>query len=233
MTIQANPRTRLLFLFGGMPAMAALPAFLAAAGDEDARIVVLAQSRTGWEQHPSSQNEPFITMLADGRARLIAPEDTRPLDIQRACDDLRWATGIHITGGHTPTYQQLFAVEPIRSVIRECYLAGVPYAGLSAGALLAQDIYYAVMFNEDNEEEYMPLPGLGLLPNTLIEAHFTGEVRQKRLRRLMALCPPCRGIGIDEAACVVLRDESMVEVIGEHAYLFIAGNGEGLRLRSR
>jgi len=226
-------RERLLFLFGGMPAMAALPAFLTASGGEDARIVILAQSRTGWEQHPSSRIEPFFTMLAEGRARLVTPEGTGQLDVKRACEDVHWGTGIHVTGGHTPTYRQLFAVEPIRSVIRACYQAGVPYAGLSAGALLTQDIYYAVTFTEGNEEEYTPLPGLGLLPNTIIEAHFTGEVRKKRLRRLMALSPSCQGIGIDEAACVVLQDESLIDVIGEHAYHFTVGDGEGQALRSR
>lgn len=209
-------RDRLLFLYGGMPAMAALPAFLAAAGGEDARIIILAQSRMGWEQQPNSRNEPFLAMLAEGRARLIAPEETGLLDAERACDDLLWATGIHITGGHSPTYRQLFAVEPIRSVIRDRYQAGVPYAGLSAGALLAQDTcifppeYY-------NLEQLEAVPGLGLLPGQVIEVHYDEPERPARLQANMTrLGLP--GIGITLDGCALYINEIMARVLCGSAY---------------
>ncbi len=127
------------------------------------------------------------------------------------CARLQAATGIYTTGGHTPTYRRLFAVEPIRTTIRGRYFAGVPFAGLSAGALLAQETcIFPPEFYDLTQLEIVP--GLGLLPGRVIEVHYNEPQRVIRLRENMARLK-LPGIGIEDSGCALFLNETFSEMV--------------------
>lgn len=211
---------RKLFLFGGVPAMAALPAFIAAAGGPSAHIAILGLHRQGWERHARPGHEPLLSMLDNGHAQLVTADDDGYLDIESICAVLQKATGIYITGGHTPTYRRLYATEPIRSIIRDRYFTGIPYAGLSAGALLAQD---TCIFSSEyyQLEESEIVPGLGLLPGQVIEVHCDDPQRMMRLQTNMAqLGLP--GIGINQDGCALFQNEIFIRMLNGSACRYLS-----------
>jgi cyanophycinase len=125
----------LLFLLGGSAAFDVVAdVFVPAAGGREARIALLLQGGKTWKKYVSDYARPWEQQGAS-QYDIIVPDEGGILDIEKTSAILHEATGIFIGGGHTPTYHRLYATEPIRSIIRERYQAGVPVAGVSAGAM--------------------------------------------------------------------------------------------------
>jgi cyanophycinase len=137
---EMNPRRR-LFLLGGSPTTfdSVADEFVPAAGGREATIALLLEGAPGWEKYVPQYTQPWI-QRGVSRHFIILPDENGNLDLETASARLREATGIFVGGGNTPNYRRLFATEPIRSLIRERYERGVPFAGLSAGALIAPTV---------------------------------------------------------------------------------------------
>ena len=207
---------KLLFLLGGSEACDAVAAeFIPAVGGCDAKIVVLAQSREGWEKHESEYVQPWTRRRAS-KYYPVVPDEQGVLDLDTVSARLREATGIFIWGGHTPTYHQLYATDPIRGVIRERYQEGIPIAGVSAGALIALEV--CVLFPEAEGDSYQILPGLGLVKEVMIGVHFSDRKALPELLEAMAKTQTKTGWGIDGSACAVFEDGSFKGVIGQSVY---------------
>ena len=209
---------RLLYLLGGDIAVFELIAdeYLAAAGGQDAGIAILLEGGRGWERHLPSYVEPWRRRGVE-RLHIIVPDQTGRLDTDATLRRLREATGIVVGGGPTPNYQRLYAAEPLRTVIRERYHSGVPYAGLSAGALLAPEVC-ARRGRDPDEPALQVMPGLGLVNGLLVGVHFDQPDSLEHLLEAMSRTQTLRALGIDEGACVVLEDEVPVRVLGRSAY---------------
>ena len=83
-----------------------------AAGGCDSRIVLLLQSREGWEKHKPEYVQPWIRRGVS-QYDPVVPGENGTLDLEAASARLREATGIFIGGGHTPTYYWLYATDTI------------------------------------------------------------------------------------------------------------------------
>jgi cyanophycinase len=145
------------------------------------------------------------------------PDDDGQVDRESASTHVREASGIIVGGGDTPTYQRLYATEPLRTVIRDRCLDGVPYAGLSAGALIACDPCVRLP-REPTGGRITILPGLGLLQGLLVGVHFNRPGRLPYLLEAMRETGIRIALGIDEAACVVVEDGKPKRVLGSSAY---------------
>ena len=131
-------------MLGGSAAFdVAAEEFVPAAGGHQAKIALLLQGGSDWEKYVPGYTEPWIRRGV-AHHHVIVPNETRAWDIDQVAVKLGEATGIFIGGGHTPTYRHLYATEPLRSVIRERYRAGIPVAGVSAGAFIALAAIYLV-----------------------------------------------------------------------------------------
>jgi len=155
----------------------------------------------------------------------VLPRDT--------ADAVRAATGIFIGGGDTRRYHDLYVRSEVGAVIRERCAAGVPYGGLSAGALLAPEVAMlcgntlstpanCCRLRVGDTEEPVELAlgaGLGLLRGCLLEAHFAERGGFPRLVVGMDAGGVALGLGIDEAACLEVSGQD-VAVRGQgRAYL--------------
>jgi len=209
----------LLFLLGGSEGTLDLVAeeFVPAAGGGEAVIALLFAFAHGWEDHLAEYTEPWGRRGAT-RYHIIAPEESGVLDVQKASTQLREATGLFIGGGDTACYHQLYAAEPMRSIIRARYRAGVPVGGLSAGALISPEL---CIVSENAPGGRCPrlASGLGLLSDLLVGVHFSD--RQDSLTTLldaMSVARIGRGLGIDSTACAVLVGGEVKRVLGQSVH---------------
>lgn len=210
---------RRLFLLGGSPEIFEQVAeeFIPAAGGENAVIALLLSGKPGWEEHVLIYSAPWIPRNI-ARFQVVVPDTQQQhLDLPATLTLLREATGIFIGGGETPIYRQLYATDPIRSVIIERYRQGVPVAGISAGTLMMPQI--CPIPPEDTGEPAVRLEtGIGLLDNLIVGVHFSEWHALPHVLDAMKQTRTRRGLGIDEGACVVFENEQIHHVLGESAY---------------
>ena len=202
-----------VFLLGGSAAFdSAAEAFTPSAGGSAATIALLLQGGPNWEKYVAQYVEPWLQRGVT-RYHAIVPREDGTLDVEAAATRLRAASGIFIGGGHTPTYLRLYATEPLRSIIRERYQQGVPYAGMSAGALIAPQIC-AIPPDDTGERSVRLASGLGLIEDCVIGVHFTASNALPHVLEAMAQTQTATGWGINDDACAVFEDGQFKRALG-------------------
>ena len=210
-------RRQLLLLLGGSPAFeGAADEFVPAAGGRDARIALLLQGGEGSRRHLADYTEPWRRRGVT-RCQAIMPGVDGELNLPTAKEIISHATGIFIGGGHTPTYHRLYALEPIRTLIRNRYQEGIPIAGVSAGALIAPDVC-AMPPEKTGDGSVTILPGLGLVGDLIIGVHLTESHALPTMLEAMVGTHTQTGWGIDGSACVIFEDGRFSRVLGKSAY---------------
>lgn len=196
----------LLFLLGGSPAAYPLYAneFVSAAGGKHATMAVLAQSQSGWEKYKEEITRPWVERGVS-RFLPIVPGTHGTLDLPSAQRALQEASGIFIGGGNTPTYQRLFATDPLKSLIRQRHQAGIPVAGISAGALISMEICQLVQ-EETGKAALELVPGLGLTGGFILGVHFSEWNALAETLEVMRQSKTYLAYGIDEPAYIVCQD---------------------------
>ncbi|MBN1661785.1 MAG: Type 1 glutamine amidotransferase-like domain-containing protein [Anaerolineae bacterium] len=207
---------RTLFLLGGSAVFdPVFDEFVPLAGGPEAEIALLMQGGSNWQKYVPGYADAWLQRGVKV-CHPVVPGESGHLDVECVLATLRRATGIMIGGGHTPTYHALYAAEPVRGAIRARYEAGVPVAGVSAGALIA--VRDCVLDrDETGGEEARPAPGLGLV-DLVLQPHFTAGGRLPALLEAMACTRKDTGWGIDDAACMVFENERLARVLGERVY---------------
>jgi cyanophycinase len=205
------------FLIGGSAAYESMAdAFIAAAGGKAAHIALLLQGAEGWQRYLSSYSEPWIRRGVTSY-QLIIPESDGELNWEKAEEILRTATAIFIGGGHTPTYHRLYATGPMAALIQERYQQGIPYAGISAGALLALE--NCVFFSDETPNKTIQIvPGLNLVKDVLIGVHFTATNPLPEVVEAMSRTHTKKARGIDDEACIVYENGNFKGILGQHVF---------------
>jgi cyanophycinase len=180
---------------GGHLDPAIRPCFIELAGGPKAKIVLIpsASSLPGiadsalasWE----GENVRAVTVL-DARSRDEANDP-------RFCAPLRKATGVWIGGGDQARLLALYGGTQVEAELHALLRRGGVVGGTSAGASCVS----AVMIHGGGERQ-----GFGLLPEIIVDQHFSRRQRLPRLRKLLEKHPDLAGIGIDEGTAAVIRD---------------------------
>lgn len=147
--------------------------------------------------------------------------------VQLAGDDvldeavLEGVHGLFVGGGLTPAYHR--ALLPCAAAIRDAVASGLPYLGMSAGAMIAGDTAVlggwrhdgVPVVPQDASEGLDGLtlaPGLGLFPFAA-DAH-TGRGLLGRTVALVASGLVRQALAIDEDTCAVLGPDGAVRAAG-------------------
>ena len=202
----------LLLLSGSAAFGAAAQVFVPAAGGSEARIALLLQGGHDWRRYVPQYVEPWIKAGIAG-CYPIVPQENGSLQFEGVRARLLDATGIFVGGGHTPTYQRLYATDPIRSVIRERILHGVPYAGVSAGALIAPQVC-AIPPEDTGDPSVRIVAGLGLMQDCVIGVHFSEWNALPHVLEAMAITRTATAWGIDEDACALFEGGRFARALG-------------------
>ncbi|WP_261664071.1 Type 1 glutamine amidotransferase-like domain-containing protein [Deinococcus sp. Marseille-Q6407] len=201
---------RELFLLGGVAALDAFtPPWLEVCGE---RIAVLSHAQS--ERHAALYRE----LWPERQVEFVAPAGDGTLDLDSAAAVISGASALFVAGGETARYQELYSTGPLRDLLRTRYRAGVPYAGLSAGALLAME--HCLIPGEDSAggADHF-LPGLGLLPGTLLGVHFAERGGAAALHRHLRERHVATGWGLDDGVTLHFCDEDHPVSYGGPAFL--------------
>lgn len=199
-----------------------LQQFVDALGGEGAPVAVLAVAT----EHPQKAEALYREAFAPWRLELhcfsLAQRslawDRGTLARLKACQ------GFYFTGGDQLRITSLLGGTPAHQVILQRFREGAVVAGTSAGASAMS----AVMIVGGKERAAPALeairlsPGLGFLPEAVVDQHFAQRGRMGRLLSAVAQNPALLGIGIDENTALVIRGDEG-DVVGEGTVVVVDG----------
>jgi cyanophycinase len=135
------------------------------------------------------------------------------------------AAGIFFTGGDQLRISSQIGDTPIERRVRELHERGGLIAGTSAGAAVMSETMLVKGSSQESHRigDLHMAPGLGLVPDVIIDQHFAERGRIGRLLGAVAQNPRVLGIGIDENTAVVLEG-SRFRVIGAGAVYIVDGS---------
>lgn len=134
------------------------------------------------------------------------------------------AAGVFFTGGDQLRISSLIGDTVFEAGVRQLYERGGIVAGTSAGATAMGEnmlIKGGASASCKIGDIHMA-PGLGLLPNVIIDQHFSERGRVGRLLGAIALNPRILGIGIDEDTAIIVHNNTF-EVLGSGAVYVVDG----------
>jgi cyanophycinase len=200
----AAPGGSLVLVGGGGLPDSIRQRFLQLAGGPAARLVII----------------PSASALPDAPAQSLAFWQSAPVQSVRvlhtACRDeaddphfsalLRDATGVWLSGGDQTRLTAIYGGTAVERELGNLLRRGGVVGGTSAGASVVSAVMMAG-----------PGPagrGFGLLPDTIVDQHFSNRGRLPRLLALLRRHPGQVGLGIDEQTAVVIRGGE-VSVLGK------------------
>ena len=164
-----------------------------AAGGKEARIAFLMQGGRDWEKYFLQYKKSFMKSSPLDFFPVF-PDDEyeyEPIMVKK----LKKATAIFVGGGHTFRYIRAYAESELTPIILKKYRSGIPYGGLSAGAILAVR--------------------LGILKKVILKPHFSQQNRffelQKKIKKRKAIF----GLGLDDGIWLEIDDETEGLVCGK------------------
>jgi cyanophycinase len=133
---------------------------------------------------------------------------------------------VFFSGGDQLRITSQIGGTPIFERVMEIYRAGGVIAGTSAGASMMSDtmLVKGTSGASSRVGDVRMAPGLGLLPNTIIDQHFAERGRIGRLIGAVSQNPRELGIGIDEDTAIVVEGDEF-RVIGSGAVYLVDASG--------
>jgi cyanophycinase len=133
---------------------------------------------------------------------------------------------VFFSGGDQLRITSQIGGTPLYERIRQIYDAGGVIAGTSAGASAMSE---TMLVKGQNASSYRigdvrMAPGLGLMPNVIIDQHFAERGRIGRLLGAVSLNPRELGIGIDEDTAIIVTGQQF-RVVGSGAVYLVDASG--------
>ena len=125
------------------------------------------------------------------------PANERGQITERAIDA---ASAVWICGGQQLKLAEAYSGSGIESALQRLLMRGGTIAGSSAGSAIMSK----VMIGSGTEQPKIST-GWDLLPDAIIDQHFTERQRLARSQIAVGMHPECFGIGIDEATAVFVK----------------------------
>ncbi len=195
------------------------------AGGPDARIVVISTASSLGDEITHAYLQIF-TSLGVTEVVGIRPESRA----QAASPDLVAAvaesTAVFMTGGNQVKLAAIVVGTPLGEAVRAAHRRGALVAGTSAGASILST--HMVAFGSGGATPKFRMSqvseGLGLLPQAIVDQHFTQRNRFGRLLSLVAGNPAQLGIGVDEDTAAIIGPDGRMEVKGRGVVTVMDGS---------
>jgi cyanophycinase len=204
-----------------------LARFAALAGGTDARVVIISTASSLGDVAADRYRAVFASL------GMTDTEGMRPLNREEAQDPrlaarIAQATGIFLTGGNQLRLASVVAGTRLGAALVEQHRRGAVVAGTSAGASALSNHMIAFGRSGPSPRQRMAQlgAGLGLLPDMLIDQHFTERNRIGRLEALVAHSPSLLALGIDEDTAALIGPDRVLEVIGKGSVTILDGSNQ-------
>jgi cyanophycinase len=190
----------------------------------DARVAVMTVASNETEGMTSAYNSMFRKNNV-GHVSMIDISTREDAFNSASIKKIEQADLIYFTGGDQLNVTSLFGGSPLHNVLHDRMKDGVVVAGTSAGAAMM-----STAMIQSGDGDFAPrvggveiAPGLGLVPDTIIDTHFSQRGRHGRLMTAVAHHPQYVGIGLDERTAIVVEGEKFT-VVGEGAATVFCGS---------
>jgi cyanophycinase len=146
----------------------------------------------------------------------VRPVNRAEADAPVAAKSIEGATGIFFTGGNQARLSAVLRGTLLGDTVTDMYREGMVVAGTSAGASVLSEHMVALGAAGETPKQRMAslAQGLGLLPDVVVDQHFSQRGRFGRLLALVAASPNLLGMGVDEDTSAIVTDETVMEVYG-------------------
>ena len=206
-----------------------LRAFVRAARGREARLAVITTASGVPDRTGEEYRDEFSTL---GVEQCIVHHlaDRRAAGEPRIAQALALATGIFFTGGDQLRITSLLGGTRAEQAIRHAYQRGAVIAGTSAGAsAMSANMIVGGMSDVSARREIVRMaPGLGYLPDLVIDQHFAQRGRLSRLLAILSQNPALLGVGVDEDTAFVVGHDRMLRVLGTNTVTVL--DGRSIRL---
>jgi cyanophycinase len=201
--------------------------FVALAGGEQARIVVIP---TAGEQDDFPADWGGTELLRSAGARAVTVMHTRDRAVANSAAfvaPLREATGVWIPGGRQWRLADAYLDTRVLEELNALLARGGVIGGTSAGASI-QASYMVRGAVEGNTIMMAPghEEGFGFLRGTAVDQHLLARDRQDDMLEVIAAHPSLLGIGLDEGTAIVVQGDR-AEVIGRSRAAFYNARDTG------
>ena len=217
-----------LFAIGGaedkLKKRSVLRQFIAAAGGDEARVVVVPTASALGPEVVDVYAAVFGALGAK-EVTAVRPETRVEADDPATVATLDRATGIFMTGGNQLKLSAVVAGTAFGEAIRASNARGVAVGGTSAGASILAE--HMIAFGRPGSTPRQRMgqlaAGLGLIPQAIVDQHFAQRNRYGRLLSLVAQSPALLGIGIDEDTAAIIEGDRL-RVAGRSVVTIIDGS---------
>jgi cyanophycinase len=205
----SQPLPGCLMVIGGAEDRASecrlLQAFAELCGGANARIVLITTA-SGMPAQSFTTYLAAFRRLGIGDVRELRLASHEQANSEQTLATLAQATGIFFTGGDQARLQFLVSSDAHRTLRGRVADSSLVVAGTSAGATALGPVMILGGDVRGSGGDRLRLgPGLGLLPTSVIDVHFTQRCRLPRLVAAVSRHPSHLGIGIDEDTAVLIR----------------------------
>ena len=191
--------------------------FVRLAGGIKAHIAVMTAA-TG---HPEEVGDVYIRAfkrLGAESVKVVGTERRQDSECEEGTYTIEHATGIFFTGGDQSRIVEFIKGSPLCDAIRKRHQEGVVIGGTSAGAAMMPDemIVGGASVSNPSINAVSMAPGMGFLPDIMVDQHFAQRGRLGRLLAALVLHPAVLGLGIDEDTAIIVKGDEF-EVVGQGA----------------
>lgn len=223
-----RPRGSLLIVGGGDRPETVMRRFVELAGGRGSRIAVVPIASAD----PEETGRGLAAELHGLGARAFVYHLDRARDHGGpVVRDLDSVTGIWFTGGDQSRVTTALAGSPALRAMHRRYREGAVVGGTSAGAALMSDSmitgqqtppgdttgYYGDEYPTITRRRVEITPGLGFLPEAIVDQHFIRRERHNRLMSAVLERPTLLGVGIDEGTALEVGPDGRWRVLGVSA----------------
>ena len=222
----APPRGSLVIVGGGGRSEAMMRRFIELAGGRGARIAVVPNASS----EPEETGRALVAELDSLGARAFVYHlDRTAAALDTSARRLDSATGIWFSGGDQALVTAALGGTPVQRAMLRRYREGAVVGGTSAGAAIMSDSmitgnqtppgdttgYYGDEYPAIARRRVEIVPGLGFLPQAIVDQHFIRRERHNRLLSAVLERPSLLGVGIDESTALEVGPDGRWRVLGE------------------
>jgi len=192
-----------------------LERFVSRIGGAAAKLVVLSTASS----HPEVCVPEYATAFRElgvSEVSFFHQSERADAEDPKLLDALESADGVFFTGGNQLTLVTTLGGTVVEAKLRERHRSGLHLAGTSAGAAAMS----AMMIARGRARSAARLasvrmsPGFGLLPNVIVDQHFSERDRFGRLLAAVLCNPSMLGFGLDEDTAFELDANDHLKVLG-------------------
>jgi cyanophycinase len=221
-----RPRGALVIVGGGDRSEAMMRRFVELAGGAGARIAVVPNASS----EPEETGRALVAELDSLGARaFVYLLDRRAAESSAAARRLDSVGGIWFSGGDQAFVIAALAGTAAHRAMQRRYREGAVVGGTSAGAAIMSDSmitgnqtppgdttgYYGDEYPAIARRRVEIVPGLGFLPEAIVDQHFIRRERHNRLMSAVLERPRLLGVGIDESTALEVGPDGRWRVLGE------------------